>query len=211
MPSASTAIRPASSSATASSLFRRARPVSVTLKNSRIMRTAGCGECGVPRWGRLLRLCLGLSAPLARRAPLCGGRFARGRAGRPSARASRHARIGSVSAHAGSSAGRPSHAAWPGAARSQAAAAVVALRGTASRAGGRRCLRAAAAGRAAASAARRGSARDAREEVAHRIALERARPRSSSNSSTPSAYRSHCARGGGAGELLGRHVGGRAA
>src|SRR5471032_1251339 len=44
MPSANTAIRPASSSATESSLLRRARPVSVTLKNSRIMRTARCGE-----------------------------------------------------------------------------------------------------------------------------------------------------------------------
>src|ERR1700748_1346378 len=44
MPSASTAMRPGSSSATESSLLRRARPVSVTLKNSRIMRTARCGE-----------------------------------------------------------------------------------------------------------------------------------------------------------------------
>src|SRR5471030_3238194 len=44
MPSANTAIRPASSSATESSLLRRARPVSVTLKNSRIMRTAKYGD-----------------------------------------------------------------------------------------------------------------------------------------------------------------------
>ena len=78
-------------------------------------------------------------------------------------------------------------------------------------AGGRRC-RPAAAGSSGRSMRTRGGVWWAMR--ASRSPIESAsngrRPISSSNSSTPSAYRSHCGVGVGAGQLLGRHVGRRA-